>query len=176
MMSLRYCLTRLALGLCLGLMLMSSCSETIDLNKEAQAENDKLFREYAQKKEYEKIQLKGDYADRFVYMKWEHRANDRSRKPKANDYIRMKYEGRVLRERYVFDHKDAASIRLLPQFKVNELVPGVSIALQNMALGDKATVVLPWFLGYGARASAHIPGYSALSFDIELLEISSTAN
>lgn len=175
MMSLRYCLTRLALGLCLGLMLMSSCSETIDLGLEAQAESEKAFKEYAQKKDYEQIRLHGDFADRYVYMKWEHKATDRSRKPKATDYVRMKYTGRLLKEQYIIDQTDAASVRLLPQMYLPHLVAGMSIGLQNMALGDKATIVMPWFLAYGEGRKG-IPPYAALSFDVELLEISSTTN
>lgn len=50
-------------------------------------------------------------------------------------------------------------------------IKGVQIALQNMAVGDKWEVVVPWQLGYGQSYYSVIPGYSTLVFEIELVEI-----
>ena len=56
-------------------------------------------------------------------------------------------------------------------FRVNEVVRGFGVALQNMVVGDKWEICIPWFLGYGASNSGSIRGYSTLFFEIELLEI-----
>ncbi|MDL2223706.1 FKBP-type peptidyl-prolyl cis-trans isomerase [Bacteroidales bacterium OttesenSCG-928-M06] len=62
-------------------------------------------------------------------------------------------------------------------FRVNGMVPGFSIALQNMVVGDKWRVCIPYHLGYKTTGSSSstgkviVPGYSTLFFEIELLEI-----
>lgn len=165
----------LALAL-LGIGMMTSCSETIDLDLEARVQNEQTFATYASKSEFQKVSLPGDHADRYVYMQWLERASDRTQRPLATSYVRMKYTGRLLRSNRIIDQADAASVRLLRQMKLDEQISGMSIALQNMALGDKARVVIPWYLAYGEAHRGNIPAYSALSFDIELLEISERPN
>lgn len=61
-------------------------------------------------------------------------------------------------------------------FAVNGVVRGFSIALQNMVVGDKWKICIPYHLGYGASGYRQngitlIRGYSTLFFDVELLEI-----
>ncbi|MBR5847956.1 MAG: FKBP-type peptidyl-prolyl cis-trans isomerase, partial [Bacteroidaceae bacterium] len=56
-------------------------------------------------------------------------------------------------------------------FRVNGLIEGFSIALQNMRVGDRWVVYIPQELGYGRRASGPIPGCATLIFEIELLSI-----
>lgn len=168
---LRACAISLVVALSLG-----SCTETIDTAKEAQSANEKAFLAYSGKKEYERITLPGNFADRYVFMKWENKATDRSQRTKATDYVRIKYVGRMLRGGYEFDRLDAASTNLLPQESVSSYVSGFSIALQNMVVGDKAEVIIPWYLAYGMSGTRTIPPYSALAFDIELLEVSNSIN
>lgn len=43
--------------------------------------------------------------------------------------------------------------------------------LQNMKVGERWTVYLPWQMGYGAKANGAIPSYSVLIFDMELVRI-----
>ncbi|GHT25532.1 hypothetical protein AGMMS4957_20490 [Bacteroidia bacterium] len=59
------------------------------------------------------------------------------------------------------------------KFTVNGVVTGFSTALQNMVVGDKWEICIPYALGYGTAGSSsgYIPGYSTLFFEIELLEI-----
>lgn len=40
-----------------------------------------------------------------------------------------------------------------------------------MKVGDKAEVLIPWFLAYGSRDSQVVPAFSALYYNIELLSI-----
>lgn len=53
------------------------------------------------------------------------------------------------------------------------VVEGWAIALQQMRVGDKWKIYVPWTLGYGITGSRDgtIPSCSALIFEIELLEI-----
>jgi FKBP-type peptidyl-prolyl cis-trans isomerase len=56
-------------------------------------------------------------------------------------------------------------------FKVNGVVRGFSIALQNMVVGDKLEICIPYYLGYGTTVTGTIKAYSTLFFEIELLKI-----
>ena len=57
-------------------------------------------------------------------------------------------------------------------FKVNEVVPGFSQAVQNMRTGGKWRVTIPAMLAYGPRgAGKSIGPNETLIFEIELLEI-----
>lgn len=55
------------------------------------------------------------------------------------------------------------------------VVEGWGIALQNMKVGDKWEVYIPWTLGYGTATQTGgkvtIPGCSTLIFEIELVRI-----
>ncbi len=57
-------------------------------------------------------------------------------------------------------------------FGVNQVIPGWTEALKLMPVGSKWELYIPYNLAYGERAvGANIPAYSALVFEIELLEI-----
>lgn len=173
-------LSKLRLGwgvvLTLGLLVLASCSETIDTEKQRRSDNEKAFNAYNNDKDYEQVTLPGNFGDRYVYMKWEHKAEDRTKKPKATDYIRMRYTGKLLTSKAIFEKVDAENINTLKSSRVSSYIAGMSIALQNMALGDKATIAIPWFLAYGADNTRVIPSYSALIFDVELVDISAEEN
>ncbi len=51
------------------------------------------------------------------------------------------------------------------------VIAGMSIALQNMVVGDKWEIWIPWDLGYGSVGKSPIPGYTTLVFEVELLSI-----
>jgi FKBP-type peptidyl-prolyl cis-trans isomerase len=55
-------------------------------------------------------------------------------------------------------------------FGVNEVVRGFSVALQNMRVGQKWEICVPFDAGYGT-SGAQMQAYSTLFFDIELLQI-----
>ncbi len=51
------------------------------------------------------------------------------------------------------------------------VIDGFSIALQNMHVGDSVRVLVPYTEGYGTEATSAIPAYSALDFEIKLVDI-----
>ena len=53
------------------------------------------------------------------------------------------------------------------------VIDGWSLVLQNMPVGAKWRVFIPYYLAYGASGSSSIPGYSTLIFDMKLVEITS---
>ena len=90
-------------------------------------------------------------------------------KPKANDKVRVHYEGTLI-DGTVFDssYKRGESIT----FGLNQVIKGWTEGLQLMSIGSKYKLYLPYQLAYGERgAGANIPPYAALIFTVELLGI-----
>ena len=56
-------------------------------------------------------------------------------------------------------------------FRLNELITGWIIAMQQMCIGDKWKIYLPAEMAYGKFSQPGIPGGSTLIFEIELLGI-----
>ena len=85
-------------------------------------------------------------------------------KPKASDQVQVKYVGR-LPDGTVFDQSTQ------PQwFRLNSVISGWSIALQQMPVGAKWRLVIPSAQAYGADGAGElIPPYTPLVFEIELL-------
>ena len=84
------------------------------------------------------------------------------------------YEGRLLPSvsypsGYVFDSKMPPT-QLPVTFYTGSLVDGFTTALLNMHKGDSWTVYMPYQLGYGITGSSSIPGYSVLTFKIQLVD------
>lgn len=56
-------------------------------------------------------------------------------------------------------------------FRLNELIEGWIIAMQQMCIGDRWEIYLPAEMGYGRCSQPGIPGGSTLIFEIELFGI-----
>lgn len=98
--------------------------------------------------------------------------------PLYTDNVRCHYMGRLLpsttyKDGFVFDKSYYGTFNEATAtpatFGVNGLVDGFSTALQNMRIGDKWRVYIPYQLGYGAKGSQKIPAYSTLIFEITLV-------
>ncbi|QWA14061.1 peptidylprolyl isomerase [Sodalis ligni] len=89
--------------------------------------------------------------------------------PSRQDRVRVHYTGRLL-DGTVFD---SSVQRGEPaEFPVNGVIPGWIEALTLMPLGSRWELYIPQNLAYGERgAGASIPPFSALIFEVELLEI-----
>ena len=55
--------------------------------------------------------------------------------------------------------------------RLNELIDGWIIAMQQMCVGDKWELYIPAEMGYGRFSQPGIPGGSTLIFEVELLGI-----
>lgn len=122
------------------------------------------------------------------YMFWQV-----STKPDRNnllrgDTVRVNYVGRTLEKR-IFDTsieqvaKDNgifnATRRYQPlRFAVGYglTISGFEFAISMMHPGEKATVIFPSRLGYGAQASGDIPANSPLIFELELVQVTKGPN
>lgn len=91
------------------------------------------------------------------------------RQPKATDTVRCHYHGTLI-DGTVFD---SSVQRGEPcSFGLNQVIAGWTEGVQLMKEGAKYRFYIPYNLAYGERgAGASIPPYSALIFDVELLEV-----
>ena len=91
------------------------------------------------------------------------------RKPKATDQVVCHYEG-FLVDGTVFD---SSFQRGEPAtFPLNQVITGWTEGLQLMQEGAKYRFFIPYRLGYGeGGAGTLIPPFSALIFDVELIEV-----
>lgn len=90
-------------------------------------------------------------------------------KPSATDEVTVHYHGTLL-DGTVFD---SSVERGKPSsFTLNRVIPGWTEGLQLMTVGSKYRFYIPYDLAYGDRATGDkIKPYSALVFEVELLEI-----
>lgn len=54
---------------------------------------------------------------------------------------------------------------------VKDLVPGLAQVITTLPAGTKCMVYVPWNLAYGAEGNDRIPPYSALVYDLEIVDI-----
>ncbi|HDL7748208.1 TPA: peptidylprolyl isomerase [Yersinia enterocolitica] len=89
--------------------------------------------------------------------------------PSRQDRVRVHYTGRLV-DGTLFD---SSIERGQPaEFPVSGVIPGWIEALSMMPVGSKWKLYIPQNLAYGERgAGATIPPFSALMFEVELLEI-----
>ena len=149
-----------------------SCNEKED-NTEWREANIAAYEKIAMDPSYEL--LKGEPGSPLgVYYKEVKKGNGQVY-PIQTSKVKALYKGSYYDES-VFDA--GSSVNEVPvSFKLNEVVRGYSIALQNMVVGDKWEIAIPYHLGYGAADTYDdygrliMRGYTTLFFEIELLEI-----
>lgn len=90
-------------------------------------------------------------------------------KPKATDNVVVHYHGTLI-DGTIFDSSVQKGEPIT--YLVNKFIAGWTEALQMMSVGSKWKLFVPYQLAYGERGSGSgIPPYSALIFEMELLEI-----
>lgn len=91
------------------------------------------------------------------------------RSPNVRSVITVHYKGTLINGRE-FDNSWKCGC---PEaFRLGELVDGWKIALQQMHIGDRYMIYIPYEYGYGSRKCGEIPAFSTLIFEVELLGIS----
>ncbi|MEO0898230.1 MAG: FKBP-type peptidyl-prolyl cis-trans isomerase [Bacteroidota bacterium] len=87
----------------------------------------------------------------------------------ASTKVKVHYEGRLI-DGTVFDSSYERGQPI--EFSLNGVIPGWTEGLQLMNVGSKYQLYIPQNLGYGSRGGGpKIPPFSALVFDVELLDI-----
>jgi len=90
-------------------------------------------------------------------------------KPSATDQVEVHYRGTFL-DGKEFDSSYSRNQPIV--FGLNGVIPGWTEGLQLIGKGGKIKLFVPYQLAYGAQGHpAGIPPYSALIFEVELLDI-----
>jgi FKBP-type peptidyl-prolyl cis-trans isomerase len=90
--------------------------------------------------------------------------------PAKGKVVKIKYTGRFLSSK-AFDGNMARTDSLSVTIGGTQTVPGFQMGIEKMRLGEKAVIVFPSALGYGANGNSNIPGFTPLSFEIYLAKI-----
>ena len=103
--------------------------------------------------------------------------------PTRSDQVTMRYVGR-LADGSVFSTSARGGAEPSP-FKVREVIPGMSAALQLMRPGDRWRITLPSYLAYGRLGRTYrppeptlkrdVPPNATLVFDVELVSVAAAA-
>ncbi|MBP3775291.1 MAG: FKBP-type peptidyl-prolyl cis-trans isomerase [Bacteroidaceae bacterium] len=93
-------------------------------------------------------------------------------KPKADQTVKVNYSGRLI-DGTVFDSNTGKDPF---QVQCNHVIAGWTEALTMMPVGSKWEIYIPQQLAYGEREAGKIKPFSALIFEVELLEIVGAAN
>lgn len=88
--------------------------------------------------------------------------------PNRGSVVTVHYRGKTINGKPF----DSSLGGVAPAFRLRELIPGWTIALTQMHVGDKWGVYIPSEQAYGKRSQPGIPGGSTLIFEIELLATS----
>ena len=89
--------------------------------------------------------------------------------PLATDKVKVRYEGRLI-DGTVFDASSKHGSEPV-SFVANQLIKGWTEALTMMPVGSKWQLFIPYELAYGDRDTGKIKPFSALVFDLELVDI-----
>lgn len=110
----------------------------------------------------------------YVLMRW---INDTTKtegnlRPLYTSTVDVKYYGRT----YENEPFDSSYLSLTPadsvvRFRANGVIPGWTIALERMHVGDSVEVLVPYSQGYGSSSQGKIKPFSALKFNIKLVDI-----
>jgi FKBP-type peptidyl-prolyl cis-trans isomerase len=91
--------------------------------------------------------------------------------PHSGQQVTVNYVGRLLLSGKKFDSSYDRHKPFTFMTGVGRVIPGWDIMIQQMKRGEKRTVIIPWWLAYGAAGRPPvIPPKASLVFDIELLD------
>lgn len=110
----------------------------------------------------------------YVLMRW---YNDTLKtrnnlSPIYTSTVDVKYYGQL----YTDEPFDSSYLSLSPadsvsRFQLNQVISGWAIAMERMHVGDSVEVLVPYIAGYGSTSTDVILPYSALKFQIKLVNV-----
>lgn len=110
----------------------------------------------------------------YVLMRWfnDTTATAGNLRPLYTSTVDVKYYGRT----YDNEPFDSSYMSLSPadsvvRFSLNSVITGWAIAMERMHVGDTVEVVVPYSFAYGATSQSSIKPFSALKFNIKLVNI-----
>lgn len=92
----------------------------------------------------------------------------KGRTPKADERVRVHYTGTLIDGTKFDSSRDRGEAF---ETRLTDVIPCWTKALQQMKKGARATIVCPADTAYGNRPVGQIPPNSALTFDVEMIEL-----
>jgi len=90
--------------------------------------------------------------------------------PKPDDLVTVHYAGRLL-DGTPIDSSYQGGVPFTFRLGEGQVIPGWEEAIRTMKKGEKRTLIIPYWLAYGAQGRPPtIPPASTLVFDVELLD------
>ena len=152
-----------------------TCGNDDEDNKEWKKANEAAYDAITENPDY--TELKTESGPSGVYYKV--LPNDKEKGteyPLQTSKVKVLYKG-MYYDGSIFDAGTGTS-ETPAEFLTGGTVRGFSFALQNMVVGDKWEIWIPWHLGYGSvgyidpyTRKTVIKGYTTLVFEVELVEI-----
>lgn len=107
----------------------------------------------------------------YIYIHYfnDRRETEGNLQPLYTSTCNVKYIGRLYND-VAFD-SSYNNVDSIFTTRPSDVIAGWGIALQNMRVGDSVRVAIPYEMAYGTDGSGSIPPYSALQFDIKLVDI-----
>lgn len=91
--------------------------------------------------------------------------------PQRGQIVTVHYEGRFLDGGNVFDTSANHGAPFNFRLGQGTVIPGWDLGIADMKVGEKRTLIIPYWLAYGEKGiRGRIPPHAALVFDIELLK------
>jgi FKBP-type peptidyl-prolyl cis-trans isomerase len=91
--------------------------------------------------------------------------------PQRGQQVTVNYEGRLLRTGTKFDSSYDRHQPFTFEVGMRRVIAGWDAIILEMKKGEKRTVIIPWWLAYGAQGRPPvIPPKASLVFDIEVLD------
>ncbi len=167
-------------ALCYGFVsCVNNDEDTWDEYKQWRETNENWLLEQSQKKNtdgsnyYKRLVPKWDAAS-YVYI---HYFNDttltrNNLSPKYNSTVDVKYIGHLF-DGTAFDssYLSTSPADSIFRTQLSNVIVGWTIALSDMHVGDSCEVLIPYQWAYGERNYGQIKPYSALQFNIKLVDI-----
>ncbi len=167
-----------------ALLVFISCDKTETFDDRWQVENEAQFASISTNSQYTRLDSKSGNG----YIMYKVIESGDGETPYFTDVVKVLYTGwykniwSIAEDSYT-DDKDNLIINKIifdstanrndipSMLQVKSFVDGFSTALQNMQVGDKWEIWIPWHMAYGASGYSNIRGYTTLAFEIELVDI-----
>ncbi len=123
------------------------------------------------------IQEIGDTSNAFPGIMYLTYATGTGRKPVVGERVKVIYSAWLWNEGLVYN--DSLKLKNAFDYSIKgstftlgaSTISGFTLALQNMNVGSKWRIFIPYYLGYGSSGTTAVKAYSTLIFDVELKSI-----
>lgn len=152
---------------------IQSCSSDSDDYDDWKAQNETAFAQTALNPDYKTLTPQGSYNSILYKVLEPNKAPGDT--AILGSKVKVRYTGKMI-DGTIFDTTEKTKESREFTVTYPGLIQGWIIALQNMAVGDKWEIWVPWYLAYGGQQYSSIPPYSTLIFEMEVISVNKYPN